>query len=537
MKSSIRNILIGVLAILIVAFASPSDKYFSIAKNLDIFASLFREVNSYYVDDTDPEQLTKIAIEAMLESLDPYTNYIPEEDAEAFMTSTTGEYAGIGAQIAIIDNEAYISMLYKGFAAERAGIQVGDKIVKANGSETINKSVSEISAILKGRARSKAQIQIIRSGVKDTLSFDVVREKITVNNVPYFGLIEDTSIGYILLDDFTTGAGKEVGSAVKSLKSDGAKAVILDLRNNLGGLLSEAVNVSNVFIPKNRVVVSTRGRIEEWNRTYKTLDGSIDDQIPLAVLVNGESASAAEIVAGVMQDYDRAVLIGTQTFGKGLVQTSRPLTYNNRVKITTARYYIPSGRCIQELEYGDHANDTIKRKAVIFKTKAGRDVYDRGGLMPDILVEEPNVKSITVELFVQGLLFKYANYFHSQHPSTTFDASQFSNFKTWLNNNNFEYYSPFNQSIDSLYEMAKAEKQDQMVLDNILKLKKPLNETDTELEEAKHEITRLVRQELGARKELQAGEIKSILNEDEAILISLKMLRNQDHYKKLLSSN
>ncbi|MEQ9657470.1 S41 family peptidase, partial [Fulvivirga sp.] len=253
MKSSIRNILIGVLAILIVAFASPSDKYFSIAKNLDIFASLFREVNSYYVDDTDPEQLTKIAIEAMLESLDPYTNYIPEEDAEAFMTSTTGEYAGIGAQIAIIDNEAYISMLYKGFAAEKAGIQVGDKIVKANGSETINKSVSEISAILKGRARSKAQIQIIRSGVKDTLSFDVVREKITVNNVPYFGLIEDTSIGYILLDDFTTGAGKEVGSAVKSLKSDGAKAVILDLRNNLGGLLSEAVNVSNVFIPKNRV--------------------------------------------------------------------------------------------------------------------------------------------------------------------------------------------------------------------------------------------------------------------------------------------
>ena len=537
MKLSIRIILTGALFLLTIATISPSDRYFSIAKNLDIFASLFREVNTYYVDETDPEQLTQVAIEAMLESLDPYTSYIPEEDAEAFMTSTTGEYAGIGAQIAIIDNEAYISMLYKGFAAEKAGLQVGDKIVKANGKETYNKSVSEISSILKGKARSKANMQVLRYGSEDTLSFDVVREKITVDNVPYYALIEGTSIGYILLEDFTTGAGKEVSMAVKSLKSDGATAVILDLRNNLGGLLSEAINVSNVFIPKNKMVVSTRGRVEEWNRTYKTLDGSTDDQIPLAVLVNGESASAAEIVAGVIQDYDRGVLIGNQTFGKGLVQTSRPLTYNNRVKITTARYYIPSGRCIQELEYGEHTEDTVTRVAEVFKTKAGREVYDKGGLMPDILIEEQNIQNITLELIIEGWIFKFANYYKAVFPNRPFDESKFDSFETWLKNNHFQYQSPFNTSIDSLYMLAESEKHDMQVLESILKLKKPLNETTTDLERAKKEITDFIKQELGARIGLQAGEIKSTLNGDEAVLTSIRMLRNENYYKKLLSSN
>lgn len=539
MRFAVRIILALILVTSIFAFVSPSDRYFSIAKNLDIFASLFREVNTYYVDDTDPEELTRIAIEAMLQSLDPYTNYIPEEDAEAFMTSTTGEYAGIGAQISIIDNEAYISMLYKGFAAEKAGLHIGDKIVKANGKETLNKSVSEISSVLKGRVRSKASIHVLRAGSEDTLSFELVREKIIVNNVPYYGLIDGTNIGYILLEDFTTGAGKEVSTAVKSMTSDGAEGIILDLRNNLGGLLSEAVNVSNVFIPKNKVVVSTKGRIEEWNRTYKTLDGSTDDQIPLVVLVNGESASASEIVAGVIQDYDRGVLIGSQTFGKGLVQTSRPLSYNNRLKITTARYYIPSGRCIQELEYGEHAADTV-REAEIFKTKAGREVYDKGGLMPDVLVDDQAILDITADLLINGWVFKYANYYHSANNGrsySSFGDNEFNELKSWLSQRGYHYRSTFNQNIDSLYAIAEAEKHDKEVLNGILKLKKETDETNGELERGRSQIINFIRQELAARQELQAGEIKSMIEEDEAILTSVKMLENRDYYRKLLSSN
>lgn len=535
MKSTKRVIFFGSLAILVAAFISPSDRYFSIAKNLDIFASIFKEVNTFYVDDTDQEELTKIAIEAMLSSLDPYTNFIPEEEAEAFITSATGEYAGIGAQISIIDNEAYISMLYKGFAAEKAGLKVGDRIITANGKETSNKTVSQISSILKGRVRSKANIQVVRSGIEDTLTFDLTREKITVNNIPYFGLIEGTKIGYILLEDFTTGAGKEVSLAVKSMKSDGAEAIILDLRNNLGGLLSEAVNVSNVFIPKHKAVVSTKGRVEEWNRTYKTLDGSTDDKIPLAVLVNGESASASEIVAGVIQDYDRGVLVGTQTFGKGLVQTSRPLTYNNRVKITTARYYIPSGRCIQELEYGDHSSDTL-RAIEIFKTKVGREVYDKGGLMPDVLVEEQNILDITAELLIDGWIFKYANYYYapnSNHTNQNFD--DFSDFKIWLSNNGFKYQSAFNHNIDLIYQIAKAEKQGDEVLDKIVNLKRPSAEFEVELNRAKEQILWFIRGELAKRKELQVGEIKSGIQDDETVLTTVKMLQNSPHYEKLLS--
>ena len=364
------------------ALQKPAEKYFDIAKSLDIFATLFKEVNAYYVDEVDPEKLIGHGIEGMLQSLDPYTDYIPEEEIESFQISTTGQYGGIGAVIGIIKEKTVVTHPYRNFPAFKSGMRVGDEIVSVDGNSVKGKSPVEISTMLKGPARTKVEIKVKRAGRKETETLEILREKISVSNLSYFGMAEP-GIGYMRLDDFTPGAANEVAVAMKKLKAEGAYKLILDVRNNPGGLLHEAVNIVGLFVDKGLPVVSTKGKVDEWNKTYKTLSAPVDRQMELVILVGEGSASASEIVAGALQDYDRAVLVGQRTFGKGLVQTTRRLAYNAQLKVTTAKYFIPSGRCIQALDYAHRKTDgSAERFAdsakIEFKTRAGRKVFDGG---------------------------------------------------------------------------------------------------------------------------------------------------------------
>ena len=369
-------VVLTVFLVVVVAAQKPAEKYFDIAKSLDIFATLFKEVNAYYVDEVEPQKLIRHGIEGMLESLDPYTDYIPEDELESFQITTTGQYGGIGALIGIVNKKIVVTHPYKNFPAYRSGIRVGDEIISINGKNVQSKNPTEISALLKGNPKTTLELKVRRAGKSETVTHQLTREKISITNLSFSGLVEP-DIGYIRLDDFTPGAAREVSEAVLDLKQKGAKKIILDLRNNPGGLLHEAVNIVSLFIDKDLEVVSTKGKVEEWNKTYKTLNKPIDKKIAMVILVGEGSASASEIVAGALQDYDRAVLIGQRTFGKGLVQTTRPLAYNSQLKVTTAKYYIPSGRCIQALDYTHRKDDgTVERFAdslkTEYKTKGGR---------------------------------------------------------------------------------------------------------------------------------------------------------------------
>ena len=405
-----------VLALMIVAgfaFRKPAEKYFDIAKSLDIFATLFKEVNAYYVDELEPEKLIRKGIDGMLESLDPYTDYISEDELETFRISTTGQYGGIGALIGVINKKTVITHPYKDFPAYKAGLKVGDEIVSVDGKVVQGKTTSEISSLLKGQPKTEVELKVKRFGQKDNVAVKIKREKIILTNIAYAGLVEPT-VGYIKLDDFTPGASREVSDAVVSLKEKGAQKIILDLRENPGGLLHEAVNIVSLFIARGQEVVSTKGKVDDWNKSYKTLNSPVDTEIPMVVLVSDGSASASEIVAGSLQDYDRAVLIGKKTFGKGLVQTTRQLAYNSQLKVTTAKYYIPSGRCIQAVDYTHRKEDgTVERVADSlkseFKTKNGRIVFDGGGLDPDINTEDEYLGTATGSIGDSGLVFDFAS--------------------------------------------------------------------------------------------------------------------------------
>jgi len=467
-KRSRNLVLVVILASLALAFRGPAERYFEIAKNLDIFATLFKEVNAYYVDEVDPDQLIRSGIDSMLATLDPYTNYIPEDEIESFRSMTTGQYAGIGAMIGKIDNKVIITMPYEGFAADKSGLKIGDELLSVNGKPVNNLSVSEISDLLKGQVNTEVQVKINRFGNTQPIDISIKRERITVSNVPYFGLVAD-DIGYIKLEDFTTNASDEVASALKNLKEQGAEKIILDLRSNPGGLLSEAVNVSNIFISKKKEVVSTKGKVEEWNKTYKTLNEPVDTEIPLVVMANGGSASAAEIVSGVVQDYDRGIIVGNKTFGKGLVQTTRPLSYNSQLKVTTAKYYIPSGRCIQALDYTNRNEDGSVYKVADslknqFKTTRGRIVYDGEGLSPDINVDYLQLAPITITLVTRGLIFEYATiYAHNNKDIQSPDAfnlsdKEYEQFKLWLEDKEYDYTTQVERNVENLFESAREEK-------------------------------------------------------------------------------
>jgi len=549
MRKGIK-ILIGIISTsLIVAFTVPAEKYFDIAKSLDIFSTLFKEVNAFYVDEVDPKKLIDTGIQGMLQSLDPYTDYIPEEDLEAFSILTTGQYAGIGALIGVVNKTPVITNPYYGFPAQRAGLRVGDEFISIDGTNVKGKSTSEISLLLKGKPKTELEVVVHRSGQKENLKFKLQREKIKITNVAYQGML-DGDIGYVKLDDFTPGAGKEVEDAVIALKAKGAKKIMLDLRDNPGGLLYEAVNIVNVFIPKGLEVVSTRGKMQEWNKTYNTLNEPIDTEIPVTVLTSSGSASASEIVAGSLQDYDRAILVGQKTFGKGLVQTTRSLSYNAQLKITTAKYYIPSGRCIQALDYTHRKSDgTVERYADSmkneFKTKHGRKVFDGGGLDPDIAVKSEQFATPVFELVNSGLVFDYASNYcgeHSETPATMrgfkLSDAEYQKFVNWVKSQNFHYESALEKQTDDLIKAAKDERHFDELQSPLKELKSKIEATrSTDLTHFKKEISSILEQQIAFHYRLNAGQAEINIDRDEEIREAKKILADVSTFKKLLSPN
>ena len=437
-----KVILLGAILLIVVGF-KQADDYFEISKNLELFGAVYKTVNAEYVDEVNPGDLMKKGIDAMLSSLDPYTNYYNESQAEEAILRQKGEYGGIGCRSQKIDQFTCITEVFKGMPADKAGLRVGDKIIEVNGRKFIGNIDEEIGDQLKGAPGSKVNIVVDRSG--KTLAFDVLREEIKIKNVPYFGMINDQT-AYIKLDQFMIGSAAEIKQALIQLKSKGAQNLVLDLRDNGGGLLHEAVNIVNLFVPMDEMVVISKGRSKDAYKEYKTLDAPVDTKMPLIVLVNERSASASEIVCGSIQDLDRGLVVGRNTFGKGLVQNVLPLAYRNQMKVTIAKYYIPSGRCIQLLDYG-HKDKNGKatilpdslRKA--FKTKNGRTVYDGGGVRPDFVVKNDNTPSILTQLLKGHLIYKFANEYRNNHEqiSTAQDfsiqADDYARFKAFVSEN------------------------------------------------------------------------------------------------------
>jgi carboxyl-terminal processing protease len=543
MKRKISLLLVIVVTLGFYAFSGPGEKYFDIAKSLDIFATLFKEVNTYYVDEVEPRKLIQTGIQGMLESLDPYTDYIPEEDLEAFSIQTTGQYAGIGALIGVVNKKSVITHPDENFPAQRAGLRVGDEIISVDGKNVRGKPTSETSALLKGNPKSEVEVVIDRVGKE--MTFKISREKIKISNVVYSGMI-DPAIGYIKLDDFTPGAAKEVEEAMNNLKQKGASKIIIDLRDNPGGLLYEAVNIVNLFVPKGKEVVATKGKVQDWNKSYITLNSPVDTQIPLVVLTSGGSASASEIVAGALQDYDRAVLVGQKTFGKGLVQITRPLAYNAQLKVTTAKYYIPSGRCIQALDYAHRKNDgTVEKFAdslkAAFKTSSGRTVFDGGGLDPDIAVKNEAPGSAVIELVRSGLIFDFATRYCNQHqaPPAIKDFhltdQEYAQFDAWLKQQPFTYTTDLEKQAENLIAAAKNERYYADLQGNLTTLQAKIAQNhSTFLTRFRAEIQQFLEEEIAFHYELNKGKTEISLARDKEIVEARRILGDSEAYKKLL---
>lgn len=537
--------MIAVVSISLFAFNDPGDRYFEITRNLDIFATLFKEVNMYYVDDINPNKVIKAGIDAMLNSLDPYTDYIPEDEIEDYRTMTTGQYGGVGALIGNRAGRTLVLMPHQDSPASKAGLKISDEIIKIDGIDIRNKTSQDVNKLLRGQANTVVKLTILRYGQKNPIEVPITRENIKIDNVPYYGMVND-EVGYIHLSDFTTGAAREVKNALVELKTKGAKKLILDLRDNPGGLLSEAVNISNVFVPKDAEIVSTKGKVTDWNKTYTALNPPVDTDMPMAVLTSSRSASAAEIVSGVIQDYDRGVLIGRKTYGKGLVQATRPLSYNSQLKVTTAKYYIPSGRCIQAIDYSHRNDDGSVGKIpdslrVAFKTKNGRLVYDGGGITPDIPVDKSNYASIAVSLENKNLIFDYANKYFAEHPSIApakdFELTdqEYQNFITWLSDKEYDYTTQVEKSLDDLIEESKKEKYYEDIQEQIKSLKSKMSHNkDSDLQKFKPEIKELLEQEIASRYYLQKGMVEASFDDDEDIKAALAVFKDTDRYNKLL---
>ncbi|GAB1446567.1 S41 family peptidase [Flammeovirgaceae bacterium] len=538
--------LISVLGVFAFSFTPPADRYFEIAKNLDIFASLFKEVNALYVDEVNPNQLIRTGIDAMLISLDPYTNYIAEDEVETYRTMNTGQYGGIGAATRVIGTRTLITMIYEGYPAQRNGLKIGDEVIKLDEIELAKISIEEANQLMRGQVGTTVKLSVKRVGVPSLINLEFKREKIKMSNVPYFGMV-GTNSGYIKLTDFTPDAGKEVRNAVVSLKDQGAKNIILDLRDNPGGLLLEAVNICNIFIPKGKKVVTTKGKVQNSNATYETLNNPVDLEIPLAVLINRGSASASEIVAGTLQDYDRAVIIGEKSFGKGLVQIPRQLSYNSQVKITTAKYYTPTGRCIQVLDYSHRREDgsvgaipdSLKQQ---FKTTNGRIVYDGGGIDPDLTVGNDEVSSLTKMLYTNGFILDYAASYASQHPiipparEFKLTDKEYDDFVSWVKSKQYNYRSPVEIELSSLREQAKRERYFNELSPQIEQVAELVKESrKKDLYTFKDQIRMLLEQDIASIYYLEKGVTEVEYKSDSDIKKSIEVFNKPEEYKKMLN--
>lgn len=530
--------------------AQEKQNNFEISKSIDIYNNVFRYLNQNYVDEINPAELNEIAINAMLKELDPYTVFIPESEIEDVRLLTMGEYGGIGSIITYYDNKVHISEPYENFPAHKAGLIPGDAIMEINGVNTENKTVAEVSELLKGQPGSTLTLKIKREGEKNIITKTLIREKIKIDNIPYYTVL-DGGIAYIILNQFTKDAAKELKEAFLEMKSQNElKGLVIDLRGNGGGLLNEAVDIVNLFVPKNKLVVYTQGKTPEQNRNYYTKLDPEDTEIPLAILVNQSSASASEIVSGSIQDFDRGVIVGQRTFGKGLVQNILPMNYNTQMKVTVSKYYIPSKRCIQEIDYSKKSkNDTITKNDTLgpqFKTANGRIVYEGHGIQPDVKIEPEIVSTITVHLYAQNMIFKYANKFYREHKSIPspeeFEITDeiYDDFVKFVESQDFSYTSESEKDFEVLVETAKIEgyydniKPQLDILENELK-----NHKDNDLINNRKEISEILKMEIVGRYYFQKGKIISTLKDDVELNRAVEILLNtngQNEYETLLKS-
>lgn len=524
------------------AFASG---YFEVSKNLDIFTTLFREVNIYYVDETKPGEMIEKAIDSMLEDLDPYTTYIPESDIEDFRFQTTGQYGGIGAMIRKKGDYVVIAEPYEGFPADKAGLIAGDKLLEIDGKSVKGKSTQDVSAVLKGQPGVSVKLRIERPGNEKPFDIEFTREEVKVKSIPYMGMVDD-GIGYIRLRSFTRNCANEVKEALQNLKAENElNALVLDLRGNPGGLLNESVDLCNLFIDKGQEVVSTKGKIKEWEKSYKTNKTPLDTELPLAVLINQSSASASEIVSGTMQDLDRGVVVGKKSFGKGLVQQTRKLSYNSQLKVTVAKYYTPSGRCIQALDYANRNDDGSVGKVAdslktAFTTTNGRTVYDGGGVDPDITVEQDMYAEIVGSLLSKQLIFDYATAFVIENdsiaPPHLFEVSDhlYEEFVNFLADKDYEYETNTEKELKELIEQAEDEYADFKVDLESLQAKL-LSYKEDDIHKYQDQISELIRNELMARYYYQEGRIIASLADDVVLEEAIDVLKDSERYEEILS--
>lgn len=520
---------------------SFQENFFEIAKQIEIFTMMFKELDKNYVDEINPGQLMDKAIKAMLADLDPYTNFFNEADVVKFKINNTGEYTGIGAMITRKEDKLIIKEPYKNLPADKAGLKAGDEIIQI-GEILLSDFKDDASQLLKGSKNTKIDIKYLRQG--KPLSTQITLDEVEIKAVPFYGKVDDKT-GYIVLTAFNKKTTTETKEALENLKKDGAQRIILDLRGNPGGLLNEAVNICNLFVPKGEVIVTTKSKIEKHNSTYKTTRDPVDLEIPLVIIVNGKSASASEIVSGALQDLDRAVVVGSRSYGKGLVQRPIDLTYGTQVKVTIARYYTPSGRCIQALDYAHKDKDgkavrTDATKYNAFKTRKGRTVYDGGGVQPDIEIEESKTSSIVDALQKNDGIFNYVTNYYYKNPTLgdkipSFSDGDFSDFKNYLKTSKFTFDTETEIALKKMLELAKKEKIDGTIATEYQQLLTAVQKSEeNQLNQNQKEIKILILDEIIKRYQYKEGLYQYYTKNNIEIKKSVDILNNTSEYNKIL---
>lgn len=515
---------------------------FEIVKNLELFSNIFRELNTHYVDEVDPEKLMETGVTAMLNSLDPYTTYIPADEVAQFNSTITGRYGGLGVSVLKGPKHIIISLPYEGGPGQKAGLKVGDKLVAIDGVNIVGATMQTISDYMRGRPGTTVEVTVLRDGVKKKMT--VIREEININNVPYYGMLEG-DIAYIVLQSFSENAGKNVANALTELqKEEDIKGIVLDLRGNTGGLLTEAVNVANVFLEKGQTVVQIKGRQKASYQIFRTLNTPIDTQSPLAVLIDKSSASASEIVAGALQDLDRGIIVGQQSYGKGLVQNTRDLSFGAKLKMTTARYYIPSGRCIQALEYKNGKPAPIPDSLrTAYTTKGGRKVYGGGGIQPDVEVDNDGFLKIMNTFKEKLYLFDYAAEYQKKHPSIA-KASQFQlteedfeDFLAFLDKNGYQYQTETEVLLEKLEHKAKEDNYQEAIDKELGSIKKVLsNSRQAEVRQQKARLLHLLQRYIATRYYYERGSIETGIQTDAEISQAKEVLIQGKVYQEILAT-